>query len=73
MRMVQVASTALFLLGIVGAYAALLGWRDGVFLMLAWALITIAWHLTVGVYGYRRVMRHEWPHVAPLTDDDWDD
>ena len=72
MRLVQVASTALFPLGVVGAYAALLGWRDGVFLMLAWALITMAWHLVVGVYGYRRAMGHEWPHVAPLTDDDWD-
>jgi hypothetical protein len=53
---VQLGLAALLLLGIIGGYAALLGWRDGVFLMLAWAVITFAWHLVVGVMSYRSVM-----------------
>ena len=73
MRAVQLGLAALLLLGIIGGYAALLGWRDGVFLMLAWAMITFAWHLVVGVMSYRSVMARPWPHVAPLPDDDWDD
>jgi hypothetical protein len=73
MRVVQPALTALLLLGVIGGYAALLGWRDGVFLMLAWALITFAWHLVAGVTAYRSVMARPWPRVAPLTDGEWDD
>jgi hypothetical protein len=72
-RLIQLASTALLMLGIVGGYAAVLGWRDGVFLMLAWALLTFAWHLAVGITAYRSVMARPWPQVAPLEDDDWDD
>lgn len=30
----------------------------------------IALHLAVGIWGYRRVMRREWPKVEPLADDD---
>jgi hypothetical protein len=73
MRLIQLALTALLLLGVIGGYAALLGWRDGVFLMLAWALLTFAWHLTVGIATYRSVMTRPWPRVAPLEDDDRDD
>ena len=27
--------------------------------------------LVVGIAGYRRAMRREWPKVPPLADDDW--
>jgi hypothetical protein len=73
MRLVQVALSALLLVGLGGGYAAALGWHDGAFLMLAWALITFAWHLIAGIYGYRRAMGHAWPRVSPIEDDDWDD
>jgi hypothetical protein len=55
---------------IVGMYGALLGWRGGAFLMLAWFLLTFAWHLATGVVAYRRVMRREWPHVEPIPFDE---
>ena len=73
MGVVQFGLVALLLLGLLGGYAAVLGWRDGVFLMLAWALITFAWHLVVGITAYRSVMARPWPRVAPLPDDEWDD
>ena len=73
MRLIQLGLFGLLLLGIAGGYAALLGWRDGVFLLLAWALLTFAWHLVVGVTAYRAVMARPWPEVAPLPADDWDD
>ena len=73
MRLGQFALSALMLVGLGGGYAAALGWRDGVFLLLTWTLTTFAWHLAAGIWGYRHVMRHEWPRVAPLEDDDWDD
>jgi hypothetical protein len=73
MQVGQLGLAVLFLLGIVGGYGAVLGWRDGIFLMLAWALLTFAWHLVVGLTTYRSVMARPWPQVAPLTDDDWDD
>jgi hypothetical protein len=73
MRLVQLALSAPLLVGLGGGYAAALGWHDGVFLLLAWALISFAWHLAAGVWGYRHVMAREWPRVAPLEDDDWDD
>jgi phage shock protein PspC (stress-responsive transcriptional regulator) len=73
MRLVQLGLTALMLMGVIGGYAAALGWHDGVFLMLAWALLTFAWHLAAGVASYRAVMARPWPQVAPLSDDDWDD
>lgn len=73
MRLGQLALSVLMLIGLGGAYAALLGWRDGAFLMLAWVLLTLGWHLVVGVVGYRSVMAREWPHVTPLADDPWDD
>jgi hypothetical protein len=72
-RLVQLALSALVLIGLGGAYAPALGWRDGAFLMLVWALITLAWHLIAGVYAYRHVMAREWPRVDPVEDDDWDD
>ena len=28
-------------------------------------------HFWVGLAGYRRAMRAEWPKVEPLSDDDW--
>ena len=74
MRLIQLGLTALMLMGIVGGYAAALGWHDGVFLMLAWALITFGWHLVLGLLSYRAVMTRPWPQVAALADDDpWDD
>jgi phage shock protein PspC (stress-responsive transcriptional regulator) len=73
MRLGQLALTALTIAGVGGGYAAAFGWHDGVFLLLAWALLTFAWHLIAGIYGYRHAMAREWPRVAPLEDDDWDD
>jgi len=35
MQVGQLGLAVLFLLGVVGGYAAVLGWRDGIFLMLA--------------------------------------
>ena len=72
-RLGQLALSTLMLVGLGGAYAATLGWHTGVFLMLAWALTTFAWHLIVGVVGYRSVMARDWPRVEPLVDDPWDD
>ena len=56
-----------------GAYAGVLGWRPGAFLMLAAVCCMIAGHLLVGVTEYRRVMRRPWPEVPALEDDedDW--
>jgi hypothetical protein len=53
-----------------GAYAGVLGWRPGAFLMLAAVCFRIAGHLAVGISEYRRIMRRPWPKVPPL-DDDW--
>jgi hypothetical protein len=58
------------LLLIVGFYGGALGWRGGVFLMLAGVCGNISGHLLVGVTEYRRIMRRPWPKVPPLEDDD---
>jgi hypothetical protein len=47
--------------------------RLAVLFVLVGLLTTLAVHLAVSILEYRRIMRREWPKVAPLVDDDdWD-
>jgi high-affinity Fe2+/Pb2+ permease len=57
----------------VGGFGAALGWRPGVFLMLAGLIGFVAGHLVMGVTEYHRIMSRPWPKVRPLDDDDDDD
>jgi len=56
-----------------GAYAAALGWRPGIFYMLAAFGGPVVGHVVQGVASYRRVMAAPWPGVRPLSpdEDDW--
>jgi hypothetical protein len=44
--------------------------RLGVFLLIAGVSARIGSHLVLGTLGYRETMRHPWPPVIPLGDDD---
>ncbi len=68
----QAALLVLLAAMMVGMYGGLLGWRGGAYLMLAWFVLTWAWHLVTGVVAYRRVMRRAWPRVEPIPFDEDD-
>jgi hypothetical protein len=56
-----------------GGFAAVLGSRPGVFVMLAGFFGFVAGHLAMGLTEYHRIMSRPWPEVSPLDDDedDW--
>ena len=57
----------------IGALAAIAGHRWGAYVLIANLVLQIGFHLIVGWGAYREVMTREWPNVAPLNDEEWDD
>ncbi len=55
---------------VVGGLLAVADKKAGAVALLVWFGGLLAIHLAIGVWGYRRVMSHPWPDVAPLSDDD---
>jgi len=67
------ASRGLFVLFALGGAvaAAISSDRTAATLLLVGFVGLIVAQLIVGIAGYRRAMRREWPTVPPVTDDDW--
>ena len=57
----------------VGGLAAVAGQRWGAYVLIANLVLQIEFHLVVGWRAYLEVMTREWPKVAPLNDEEWDD
>ena len=67
---VSIASALLVVTGTVGVLIGARSW--------AWAIVIgfgagSASSIGLALVEYRRTMRRQWPRVAALTDDDWDD
>jgi hypothetical protein len=57
----------------VGGFGAALGHRWGAYVLLVNLVVQIGAHLVVGSVAYKETMARQWPAVAPLVDDPWDD
>ena len=64
---------AFFVVLFAGGIAAAAGSRVGAYLLFTYVFGEIGGHLLVGTAAYRAVMRADWPQVAPLADDEWED
>jgi ABC-type microcin C transport system permease subunit YejB len=62
-----------FLVMIVGLFGALAHQRFAAFLLVAYLVGQMAFHVGIGLYGYRESMGRQWPAVPslPEDDDDW--
>jgi hypothetical protein len=71
-RRAALALPFLTLVGLAGGYTAAVDWTPAAILIVVGIAGPILLHVAIGIAGYRRAMRDPWPHVEPLTDDDWD-
>ena len=71
-RALRALYSAIYLLLLLGVFAALSHQRLAAYLLLAFLVSKTAVDLLIGLYGYREVMRRPWPVTRALSDDDDD-